>query len=495
MNTGLLQGLIDAFQPITFLMMLIGTVGGIIIGAIPGMSGSMGVILLLPLVYQLDKVPAMVVLAAMFCGSMYGGSISAILLKTPGTPSASATVLDGYPMGQKGQAGKALFIAVFASTIGGFLSGICLLFIAPQLAKVALNFQAPEFFALSIFGLTLMAGSSGKSMVKGLMSGFMGLFLSTVGVDIISGNLRFTFGVVKLMAGFNILPVLIGVFALAQVFVDLSNKNPQIKQDTSRLGNMLPSREEFRSMLLPILIGSVIGIVIGIIPGSGGAISCFLAYEVTRRISKHPDLFGTGIVEGIAAPESSNNGTTGGALVPLLTLGIPGDTVTAVMLGAFMLIGIKPGPQLFVENGQAVNTFFMAFIIMQFLMLFFGIVGTKVWPKLLDVPRCVMMPLVMIFCFLGAYTLNNNLGDVVIALIFGIIGFFMQKLGFPGAPMILGIILGPMAEQNLNRALLISHNDWKVFFARPISCTFIIVTVLSIIYTVYSSARKKAGKE
>jgi putative tricarboxylic transport membrane protein len=397
-------------------------------------------------------------------------------------------------MGQKGQAGKALFTAVFASAIGGLLSGVCLLFIAPQLAKVALNFQAPEFFALSIFGLTLMASSSGKSMVKGLISGFMGLFLSTVGVDIISGNLRFTFGVVKLMAGFNILPVLIGVFALAQVFIDLSNKSPQIRQDTSRLGNIFPSREEFKSMLLPILIGSVIGIAIGIIPGSGGAISCFLAYEVVRRLSKHPDLFGTGIVEGIAAPESSNNGTTGGALVPLLTLGIPGDTVTAVMLGAFMLIGIKPGPQLFVENGQAVNTFFMAFIIMQILMLFFGIVGTKVWPRLLDVPRCVMMPLVMIFCFLGAYTLNNNLGDVIIALIFGIVGFFMQKLGFPGAPMILGIILGPMAEQNLNRALLISHNDWKVFFARPISCTFIVVTALSVIYTVYSSARKKAKK-
>ncbi|MDR1251789.1 MAG: tripartite tricarboxylate transporter permease [Treponema sp.] len=492
MNAGLLQGLIDAFQPITFLMMLVGTVGGIIIGAIPGMSGSMGVILLLPLVYQLDRVPAMVVLAAMFCGSMYGGSISAILLRTPGTPSASATVLDGYPMGQNGQAGKALFTAVFASTIGGLLSGICLLFIAPQLAKIALNFQAPEFFALSIFGLTLMASSSGKSMVKGLISGFMGLFLSTVGVDIISGNLRFTFGVVKLMAGFNILPILIGVFALAQVFVDLSNKSPQIKQDTSRLGNMLPSRNEFRRMALPIFLGSVIGIVIGIIPGSGGAIACFVAYEVARRFSKTPELFGTGIVEGIAAPESSNNGTTGGALVPLLTLGIPGDTVTAVMLGAFMLIGIKPGPQLFIENGQAVNTFFMAFIIMQFLMLFFGLVGTKVWPKLLDVPRCVMMPLVMIFCFLGAYTLNNNLGDVIIALIFGIIGFFMQKLGFPGAPMILGIILGPMAEQNLNRALLISHNDWRVFFARPISCAFIIVTALSIVYTVYSSARKKA---
>jgi putative tricarboxylic transport membrane protein len=491
MLSGILQGFIDAFQPMTFLMMIIGTVGGIIIGAIPGMSGSMGVILLLPLVYQLDKVPAMVVLAAMFCGSMYGGSISAILLKTPGTPSASATVLDGFPMGQNGQAGKALFVAAFASAIGGLLSGVCLLFIAPQLAKVALSFQAPEFFSLSIFGLTLMASSSGKSIVKGLICGFMGLFLSTVGVDIISGSMRYTFGVVKLMAGFNILPVLIGIFAFAQVFSDLSNKTPQVKQNTAAMGSMFPSKNEFKRMIMPILVGSVIGIAIGIIPGSGGAISCFLAYEVVRRFSKNKDKFGTGIVEGIAAPESSNNGTTGGALVPLLTLGIPGDTVTAVMLGAFMLIGIKPGPQLFVENGPAVNTFFMAFIIMQFLMLLLGAIGTKFWPKLLDIPRSVMMPLVMMFCFLGAYTLSNNTADAIIALIFGIVGYFMQKYEYPGAPMILGLILGPMAEQNLNRALLISHNSWTVFFTRPISCAFIVVTILSIVYTIYSSAHKK----
>ncbi len=487
---GILQGIIGTFQPVTFLMMLIGTAGGIVIGAIPGMSGSMGVILLLPLVYQLETIPAMVVLAAMFCGSMYGGSISAILLRTPGTPSAAATVLDGYPMGQKGQAGKALFTAIFASAIGGILSGICLLLIAPQLARVALNFQAPEFFALSIFGLTLMAGSSGQSLVKGLISGFMGLLLSTVGVDVISGSMRFTFGSVKLMAGFNILPVLVGVFALAQVFADLNNRTPQIVQETASLGSMLPSREEFRLMIMPILAGSIIGIAIGIIPGSGGAISCFLAYELARRFSKRKELFGTGIVEGIAAPEASNNGTTGGALVPLLTLGIPGDTVTAVMLGAFMLIGIRPGPQLFVENAQAVNTFFMAFIVMQILMLFFGLIGTKLWPKILNVPRYVIMPLVMLFCFLGAYTLSYNTGDAVISLIFGVIGFFMHRFGFPGAPMILGIILGPMAEQNLNRALLISHNDWRVFFTRPISCAFIVVTALSILYTIYSVARK-----
>jgi putative tricarboxylic transport membrane protein len=491
MSTEFLQAFIGAFEPMTFLMMLIGTIGGIIIGAIPGMSGSMGIILLLPLIYHLDKVPAMVVLAAMFCGSMYGGSISAILLRTPGTPSASATVLDGYPMGQKGQAGKALFTSIFASTCGGLISGVCLLFIAPQLAKVALNFQAPEFFALSIFGLTMMASSSGKSIVKGLISGFAGLFLSCVGTDVISGNLRFTFGSVRLMSGFNLLPVLIGIFALSQVFVDLSNKAPQIKQDTSHLKNMFPSKDEFKRILLPILAGSIIGVAIGIIPGSGGAIACFIAYDVARRFSDRKELFGTGIVEGIAGPESSNNGTTGGALVPLLTLGIPGDTVTAVMLGAFMLIGIKPGPQLFAENGLAINTFFMAFIIMQFLMFIFGIVGLKFWPKVLDVPRSIMMPLVMIFCFLGAFTLNNDPSDAIIALVFGIVGYFMQKLSFPGAPMILGLILGPMAEQNLNRALIISSNNWTVFFTRPISCAFIIITIASIMWSVYSNLKKR----
>jgi putative tricarboxylic transport membrane protein len=488
----ILSGFIDTFQPMTMLMMLIGTVGGIVIGAIPGMSGSMGVILLLPLIYQLDTIPSMVVLAAMFCGSMYGGSVSAILLRTPGTPSASATVIDGYPMAQKGQAGKALATACIASAFGGLVSGICLLFIAPQLAKVALSFQAPEFFALAIFGLTLMASSSSKSMIKGLISGFFGLLLSTVGVDLISGNMRFTFNSIKLMGGFNILPVLVGIFAFAQVFLDLSKHDEQgVVQETGTLRSMIPNRKEMKSILMPMVIGSVIGVAIGIIPGTGGAIACFLAYEIAKRFSRHSDLYGTGYVEGIAAPESANNGTTGGAFVPLLTLGIPGDTVTAVMLGAFMLVGIRPGPQLFTEASHEVYTFFMAFIVMQFLMLILGLGGTKLWAKVLNAPRVVLMPLILLFCFLGAYTLSNSTGDAVIALIFGLLGYFMQKYGYPGAPMILGLILGPMAEQNLNRALLISQGDWTVFFTRPISLAFILVTIASIVYSTVSAYRKK----
>lgn len=486
----ILQGLISSFEPMTLLMMLIGSVGGIVIGAIPGMSGSMGIILLLPLIYQLDVIPSMVVLATMFCGSMYGGSVSAILLRTPGTPSASATVLDGYPMAQKGQAGKALATACIASAFGGIFSGICLLLIAPQLAKVALSFQAPEFFALAIFGLTLMASSSSKNLIKGLISGFFGLLLSTVGVDLISGNMRFTFNSVKLMGGFNILPVLVGVFAIAQVFNDLHKKDNVVVQETGSIRSMIPNRKEFTAMLMPMLVGSVVGVSIGIIPGTGGAIACFLSYELAKRFSKHGDLYGTGYIEGIAAPEAANNGTTGGAMVPLLTLGIPGDTVTAVMLGAFMLVGIRPGPQLFTESSQEIYTFFMAFILMQFLMLFLGIGGTKLWSKVLNVPRTVLMPLILVFCFLGAYSLSNSTGDAFIALSFGILGYFMQKYGYPGAPLILGLILGPMAEQNLNRALLISQGDWTVFFTRPISFAFIIATIGSIVLTVISTYRK-----
>jgi len=491
----ILHGLVNVFQPMTILMIFVGTVGGIIIGAIPGMSGSMGVILLLPLIYTLDAVPAMVVLAAMFCGSMYGGSISAILLRTPGTPSAAATVIDGYPLAQQGKAGKALFIAVFASTFGGLFSGICLLFIAPPLANIALSFQAPEFFALSLFGLTLMASSSGKDMIKALISGFMGLLISTVGIDLITGNTRFNFGSVKLMSGFNLLTVLIGIFALSQVLVDLNNKTKQVKQEISSYGELLPSRKELKSIIGPMTISSIIGTVIGIIPGSGGAIACFFAYEVVRRFSKNKDEFGKGSIIGIAAPEAANNGTTGGALVPLLTLGIPGDTVTAVMLGAFMIIGIKPGPQLFTNYGAQVYTFFGAFILMQFVMLFLGVVGTRFWPKLLNAPRSILMPIIMIFCFLGAFTISNSVVDGIIALIFGIVGFFMQKYGYPGAPLILGLILGPMAEQNLNRALLISQGDWTVFFTRPISCAFIIISILSIVLYFYNNYKETKIKE
>ncbi|MFA6504917.1 MAG: tripartite tricarboxylate transporter permease [Treponemataceae bacterium] len=477
----LLQGFVLVFQPLTFGLMVFGVVLGIIIGAIPGLTGSMGIILLLPLVYRLPPDTALVMLCGLFCGAMYGGSISAILLRTPGTPSASATVLDGYPLCQQGKAGKAIGISTVASFIGGMVSSICLILIAPQLAKVALKFQAADYFSLSVFGLTIMASSSGKSLVKGLIAGWFGLLVSTVGIDGIVGVNRFTFGNTYLMGGFALLPVLIGVFAVSEVLSESQEIKKAGQIVVQEIKGIIPTFADMKAITMAVTVGSIIGVFIGIVPGTGGAIACFLAYNVVQRWSKNGDKFGTGMIEGVAAPESANNATTGGALIPMLTLGVPGDVVTSVMLGALILIGVKPGPLLFVEHANVVYAIFSGMLVIQFLMLGFGLLCAKFSPQILRIPNKILMPVIMVLCVIGAYSLGNQLYDVLVALIFGVIGFFMKKYGYPGAPLVLGVILGPMAEDNLNRALLVSRNDWSVLLTRPISASFMVLSVLSII--------------
>jgi putative tricarboxylic transport membrane protein len=488
-----LKGLILVFDPLTFLLMVAGVAGGVIIGALPGMTASMGIILLLPLTYKLPAQTALVMLCGMYCGAMYGGSISAILINTPGTPSASATVLDGFPLTRQGKAGKALAMAILGSFVGGLFSSFCLLLIAPQLAKVALKFQAADYFSLAIFGLTIMASSSGKNLIKGLISGWAGLLLSTVGIDGIVGVDRFTFGIPPLMNGFSLLPVLIGVFALSQVLVEVETKKPAAEIVKQELTGTLPTWGEVKLVSRAMAIGSVIGVIIGIIPGTGGAIACFMAYNEARRWSKHKEQFGKGALEGVAAPESANNATTGGALVPMLTLGVPGDVVTAVMLGALMLIGVRPGPLLFVERAEVVYTLLAGMLVIQFVMLFLGMYATKVSPRILSIPYDVLMPVVVVLCVVGAYTLGNSLFDVLVAVIFGVVGYFMRKYNYPGAPLVLGIILGPMAEDNLNRALLTAHNDWSVLVTRPISVTFLILSVVSMAAALYAARPERAG--
>jgi len=484
------SGLAFVLRPSAFLFMVFGTFMGVVIGALPGLSGSTGIILLLPLVYRLPKDVALVMLCGLFCGSMYGGSIAAILINTPGTPSASATVLDGYPMCLEGKAGKALGISAVSSFIGGLVSSICLIMIAPQLAKIALKFQAPDYFALSLFGLTIMA-STDKDVVKGLISGMIGLLISTVGVDDISGMNRFTFGSMQLLRGFQLLPVLIGVFALSEVMMQLESGNERGGANTQRIGRIWPTREDFKGFWMAALVGSAIGVFIGIIPGTGGSIACFLAYNVAKRLSKDPERFGKGAMEGVAAPEAANNGTTGGALIPMLCLGIPGDVVTSVMLGALILIGVRPGPQLFTESPDIVYAIFAGMFVIQFLMLGMGMVCAKYSPAILKVPAKLLMPIIAVLCIVGSYSLGNNLFDVRIALIFGVVGFFMKKFKYPGAPLVLGVILGPIAEQNLNRALLISHNNYAVFFTRPISLMFLIFSVVSVAVSLRNASQRK----
>ena len=486
----LISGLQFVFQPYAFLMMSFGVMVGIIIGAIPGLSGSIGIILLMPLVYRMDSNVAMVMLCGLFCGSMFGGSVAAILLNTPGTPSAAATVLDGHPLARQGEAGKAIGVAAISSFIGGVVSTICLILIAPELAKVALKFHAADYFSLAVFGLTIMASASGKNMLKGLMSGAVGMLIATIGTDPIVGNSRFTFGSGYLLNGFNILPVLIGVFAISEVLMTVRTQAADATIQEQNVRNFFPSFKEFKGFFWAAIVGGLIGVFIGIVPGTGGAIACFLAYNVIQRLSKHPERFGQGSLEGIAAVESSNNGTTGGALIPMLTLGIPGDVVTSVMLGALTLIGVKVGPLLFTNNPDTVYTIFAGMLIIQFLMLGLGLFYARVAPYVLKISQKILMPVVMVLCIIGAFTLSNNLYHVYVAMGFGVFGFFMKKYGYPAAPLVLGVILGPMAEQNLNRALTISRNDWSVLVTRPISLSFLILSVALIGIAIYNAAKE-----
>ncbi|HQK09327.1 MAG TPA: tripartite tricarboxylate transporter permease [Rectinema sp.] len=490
--TGIINALLYVLANLHFL--IIGVAGGIIVGAIPGLSGSTGIILMLPFLIYIDPPAALIMMSGLFCGSMFGGSIVSILVSTPGTPSAAATVLDGYPLAKKGEAGKALGVALVASTLGGILSTLCLIFLAPQLAKIALKFGPPEYFALMIFGLTIMASVSSASLTKGFLSGFFGLLLSMVGLNPTLGTERFTFGVTRLLTGFSMMPVLIGLFAVSEVFAQLEllseGKIVQLSKK-HKIGSIMPTKKEMKGLWKVILGSSVLGTIIGIIPATGGSIASFMAYNEARRFSKDPDSFGTGNLAGIAAPESANNATTGGAMIPLLTLGIPGDVVTSVMLGALMIIGVQPGPLLFSQSPQIITDLFVGFMLAQFIMLALGYISIRASNLILRVPLGILYPTILCLCLLGAYSLGNSVYDVMLALIFGIVGYFIKKYGFSAPSIILGLILGPIAEQELSRALIISHGDWTTLVRSPLAILFYVFAIASIIYSFRSFKKGK----
>ncbi|GAB4363553.1 MAG: tripartite tricarboxylate transporter permease [Spirochaetales bacterium] len=487
-----MEGLIYALSH--FPSLIIGVAGGILVGALPGLSGSTGIILLLPFLLYVEPAEALIMMSGMYCGSMYGGSVSAILISTPGTPSAAATVLDGYPLAREGKAGKALAVSTLASTTGGIVSALFLIFLAPQLARLALKFGPSEYFALMVFGLTIMASVSASSLLKGLLSGCFGLLLAMVGLDPTLGTPRFTFGITRFLTGFPMIPVLIGLFAFSEVFKQLEELGKKAIPHVEKVRSSLPSWKEVKELIPVILGSSVLGTFIGIIPGTGGAIATFVAYNEARRMSKHPETFGTGNLAGIAAPEAANNGTTGGAMIPMLTLGIPGDVVTAVMLGALLLIGVRPGPLLFSQTPHVIHALFAGFMLAQFLILALGLITIPLFPKVLRIPAGILYPVVLILCLMGAYSYGNSVYDMGMAVFFGLIGYLMKKHGFPAAPTILGLILGPMAERELGRAMIISHGDWTVLFKSPIALMFYGLAGLSVWYSVRTARREKGRK-
>ena len=481
MLENVLRILTNLFTWNNFLFINIGLSIGILIGALPGLTATMGVALLLPLTFGMNPVTGILLLLGVYCGGIYGGSISAILLKTPGTPASAATTLDGYPLSQKGQAGKALQMALVASVIAGIFSALILLILAPQIARFALRFGAAEYFSLAIFGLTIISSVSSKNILKGIIMGLLGMYISMIGLDPIGGIPRLTFGYEYLAGGVNLIPALIGLFAISEILnkVALVDLDYQIIEKEIRDDKKL-SFEEIRKYWKTIIKSSAIGTFIGAIPGTGAAIASFLSYNEAKRVSKTPEKFGTGHLDGVAAAEAGNNGVTGATLIPLLTLGIPGDTVTAVLLGALMMQGLRPGPELFKNQGDIVYTIMVGLILVNVFMFLQGYYFAKVFANVVKVPTNLLLPILIILCVTGAYAVNNTTFDIKVAIVFGAIAYVLGKADFPVTPMLLAIILGPIVEVSMRRSLLLSEGSYSIFFTRPISLFFLFLSVVSI---------------
>ncbi|MFI3173253.1 MAG: tripartite tricarboxylate transporter permease [Eubacteriales bacterium] len=467
-------------SPQVLLYIVLGVGSGICIGALPGLTATMGVALLLPLTFAMDASTGMLLLLGIYIGAIYGGSVSAILLKTPGTPASAATAADGYAFSQRGEGGRALGIATVSSFIGGTVSCICLMLISPQLADLALEFSSPEYFMLTIFGLSIIASVSGTSLAKGMLCGSVGLLIATIGIDSITGYSRFTYGNLNLLSGVEFIPVMIGLFAMSQAFTGIEDIHV-VDTVEQKIDRVLPTKEDMKKILKTAPLTGLLGTFIGIIPGAGADIGAFIAYNEAKRVSKHPEKFGTGITEAIAASEGGNNGVTGGAMIPMLTLGVPGDATAAIMIGALTIQGLQPGPTLFSENAVLMYTIFVGLFLANVAMLCIGLSSIRVFTKILAIPKPILTPIIMVLCVVGSYSINNNLFDVGVMVVFGLIGYFLQKLKVPTSPAVLALILGPLAESHFRRALLMSEGAFTTFFSTPISIFFLIMTALTLV--------------
>lgn len=481
------EALTMIFNPFTLLLILMGVVIGIIFGAIPGLSATMALVLFLPMSFGMEPMDGIALLVGLYLGGISGGLISAILLRMPGTPSSIATLFDGAPMAENGQAGKALGTGILVSFIGGLLSIFALMFISPSLSKVTLLFTSAEYFAIAVFSLTIIASLSGDSLIKGVLSGIFGLALSLVGIAPIDGVRRFTFGVSKLYGGFETVVILIGVYAVTDIIVTGFNRKSitiTVEKTPYNLKGFGITVKELTSNWLNLLRSSLIGLGIGILPGIGGSTASILAYSAEKNSSKTPEKYGTGIVEGVIASETSNNAVIGGSLIPLITMGIPGNVATAVFLGGLTIHGISPGPLIFEKSGEYVYGIFIALLVANVFMLIFERAGLRIFVKLLDIPKYILLPIVLVSCVLGAYCANFTTFDVICVFLFGLMGVLFKKVKIPTTPLIIGFILGGMTELNFRQALMQNGGSWSIFVTKPISLIFLIIAVVSIFVTI-----------
>jgi len=472
--------------------LVIGVVGGMVFGALPGLSAIMAVSLLLPLTFKMESAAALVMLVAVYTSAIYGGSVTACLINTPGTPSSAATSLDGFPLTKQGQGLKAVGVATIASMFGGAFSAIALFFIAPQLARVSLMFSALEYFLVACLGLTVIASVAGEDPIKGLMSGVFGAMLGVVGADIFTGERRYTFGMIELDPGIPMVAAMIGMFAIAQVISSLEDirkgKTTIVEGGIESLfrGSPIPSKDEFKEIAPTIGISSVLGVLIGILPGAGCDIGSWVSYNTAKKRSKHPERFGHGSLEGIAASETANNAVTGGALIPLMTLGIPGSGTTAVMLGGMMVHGLIPGYDLFTKQGDITYCIILGFFFANLLMAVTGLFIAKPIARVSTMPKAILCPIIIAFCVIGSFAIQYLMLDVYIMVAFSLFGYIAIKLGFAPAPMVLGLLLGPMAERNWRQVIVLCRGDlFGYFLSRPISIVLAVVVVIGLFSPVF----------
>ena len=479
--------------------LVIGVVSGMIIGIIPGLGPSVGVALLIPITFNMHPAAALTMMAALYTSGVYGGSITATLCKTPGTAASAATALDGYELTKQGRGKEAISICTIASVCGGLAGGILLLFFAPPLGKLSLRFSSLEYFLVACFGLLVVSGLVGKNLSKGLFSAALGLLLGTVGLDPITGVSRFTFGSMYLENGIDYTPVLVGLFSMSQGLIlvaDMIKGKGSIVNDPVKAlqGPMLPEKEEFKSLIPTFIRSSLIGAFIGFIPAAGAAISSWINYSLTKKFSKHPEKFGHGSLEGVAASEAGNNAACGGAMIPLFTLGIPGSAVTAIMYGGLLMHGLVPGNDLF-TGSQAGSTYaiFLGFIFANILMGILGLSLTKQFAKVCLVPNAVLVPIIISFSVIGTYALSYSMQEVFIMILFGFIGFFMKMYGFETPPLILGMVLCSILESNFRRALILAKGDLiGYFFTRPVAMVIVLIIILFAMIPVFMNMAEKA---
>ncbi len=486
----LAHGFTIALQPTNLLFAVMGCILGTVIGVLPGVGPAAGTAILIPITFVLDPTPAIIMLSAIFYGAMYGGTITSVLINTPGEAASAITCLEGYEMAKRGRAGAALSIAAIGSFIGGSIATMGLVLLALPLTSLALKFGPPEFFALMVLGLSLVTGLAAKSMTRALMSAIFGLLIAMVGIDPVMGAPRFSFGITELLDGFDFVPVVMGIFGISEILLNAESEVRGVFD--TKMSTLIPTRQDLKDSAGAILRGTGIGFFLGLIPGVGAVVPTFISYVAEKKVSKHPEKFGTGVIQGVAGPETANNAYANAALIPLFTLGIPGSPTIAILMGAFMMNGLIPGPFLFKEHADFVWAVIASLYVGNAILVILNLPLIPVWVAILKIPYSILFSLILGFCVLGSYSINSSVFDVGSMIAFGVIGYLFKKLDFPLAPVALTLILGPLMERGLRQSLEISRGDFTIFFTRPISLGLLAIAalfVLSATFRVVSQLR------